>query len=230
MKLVIGNKNYSSWSLRPWLFISYHKLNFEEIRIPLFEDGYKEQLLVYSGTGKAPVLVDDDVTVWDSLATCEYESEKYLSNAGWPDYVDQRALARCVSAEMHSGFPAIRNLLPMNVRATGRQVALIPELQAEVSRIDELWGDLRRRYGEGGPWLFGRFSIADCLYAPVGFRFNTYGIELANEAKTYLEFVLDHPLMQDWLNCAKSEEEVNPLFEVGTSETIAAINRVRRQY
>ena len=215
MKLVIGNKNYSSWSLRAWLFLTWHGVEFDEVRVPLFEPGYKAKLLAYSGAGQGPVLLDDEVQVWDSLAICEYVSEQYLSGRGWPDNVAQRAEARSVSAEMHAGFSVIRNQLPMNVRALHRQVARNHDLEAEINRIDQLWSDLRNRHYADGPWLFGGFSIADCLYAPMAFRFNTYGVRLNGRAGVYLQTLLDAPAMQQWLKAAQDEKEVIAMAEVG---------------
>lgn len=215
MKLVIGNKNYSSWSLRAWLFLTWHGVEFEEERVPLFEPGYKEKLLAYSGAGQVPVLLDDEVQVWDSLAICEYVSEQYLSGRGWPDNVAQRAEARSVSAEMHAGFSAIRNQLPMNARALHRQVERNAALTAEIDRIEQLWGDLRNRHHNSGPWLFGAFSIADCFYAPMAFRFNTYGVQLSGRAREYLQSLLEAPAMQQWLKAAQSEKEVIAMAEAG---------------
>ena len=215
MKLVIGNKNYSSWSLRAWLFLTWHGVEFEEVQVPLFEPGYKEKLLAFSGAGQVPVLLDDELQVWDSLAICEYLSEQYLSGRGWPDNVAQRAEARSVSAEMHAGFFVLRNQLPMNARALHRQVGMNDALAAEIERIDQLWGELRNRHHADGPWLFGGFSIADCLYAPMAFRFNTYGVRLTGRAGEYLQSLLDAPAMQQWLKAARDEREVIAMAEVG---------------
>jgi len=216
MKLVIGNKNYSSWSLRPWLLLAHHKIPFEEERIPLFSQGYKELLAAHGGIGLVPVLLDDSVTVWDSLAICEYVSEKYLDGAGWPADQNARAKARACSAEMHSGFNNIRNTMPMNVRAKGRRIEVTPAIEAEIQRIDVLWSELLLSgVGQEGPWLFGEFSIADCMYAPMTFRFNTYGIELSGKAKGYSDFVLNDPDMQVWLAGATAETETIDFAEQG---------------
>ncbi|MCB1672462.1 MAG: glutathione S-transferase family protein [Gammaproteobacteria bacterium] len=215
MKLVIGNKNYSSWSLRAWLFLSWHELEFEEIRVPLYQPGSREQLLGFSAAGQVPVLLDEDLLVWDSLAICEYVSEQYLDNRGWPRSRAMRAEARSVSAEMHAGFHAIRNRLPMNARASGRHVGLDQELQAEIQRLQSLWQDLRSRHGSLGPWLFGKFSIADCFYAPMAFRFPAYGVTLTGAAADYLSLLREQPLMQNWLEAARQEQEVITFAETG---------------
>ena len=215
MKLIIGNKNYSSWSLRPWLLLSHHRLMFDEIRVPLFTPGYKGELLEHSGTGLVPVLIDGPVTVWDSLAICEYVSEKYLGGAGWPQGINIRAQARACSAEMHSGFHHIRNELPMNARATGRRVEITPQLQKEIDRVDSMWNIQLETQSTPGPWLFGDFCIADCMYAPLVFRFNTYGITLSDRAARYADFVLNSPSMQSWLAAARAEPETIDFAEIG---------------
>ncbi len=215
MKLIIGNRNYSSWSLRAWLLLAWHRLEFDVVRIPLFAPGYRDKLLAYSPTGQVPVLVDDSLVVWDSLAICEYVSERYLDGAGWPADREARAEARSVSAEMHAGFAAIRQQLPMNVRASGRQVAMNAALQAEIARIDSLWNDLRTRHRDRGPWLFGDFSIADCLYVPMALRFATYGIQLSAPAGDYLRTVAQQPLVQAWIAAAREEQETIDIAEVG---------------
>ncbi len=215
MKLVIGNKNYSSWSLRAWLFLSWHGLEFQEIRVPLSVPGYKARLLTFSGAGQVPVLLDDGLRVWDSLAICEYVSEQYLGDRGWPENRSQRAEARSVSAEMHAGFSSIRTQLPMNARATGRRITMSSGLEVELERIRALWNDLLSRHGSLGPWLFGTFSIADCMYAPMAFRFTTYGINLGGAAEAYRQFLLQQPLMQEWLGCARQEGEIIADEELG---------------
>jgi glutathione S-transferase len=215
MKLVIGNKNYSSWSLRPWLLIAQNDLPFEEVRIPLDQPDTKETILQYSAAGKVPVLMDGDVTAWDSLAICEYVSEQHLEGRGWPADKAARAEARAISAEMHSGFPAIRGQMPMNCRATGRKVPMTPELEKEIARVDRLWSDCRARYSAGGPWLFGEFSIADCMFAPVTSRFVTYGVSLSDLARAYQRQVLNSAAMQDWIRAGREETEIVEADEAG---------------
>lgn len=215
MKLIIGNKNYSSWSLRPWLLMAHHQLAFDEERIPLDEPGTKDRILKASAAGKVPVLKDGDLTVWDSLAICEYVSEKYLENRGWPADINARAEARAVSAEMHSGLSAIRGQMPMNCRATGRSVPMTPELEQEIARVDSLWSHYRQKYGANGPWLFGEFSIADCMYAPVTSRFATYGVDLSDTARAYQQQVLNSEAMQAWVQAGREETEIVEADEAG---------------
>jgi glutathione S-transferase len=218
MKLIIGNKNYSSWSLRPWLLLSAFDLPFEEMRIPLFVDGFKAEIEKHSAAGKVPVLHDNGLVVWDSLAICEYVSEKYLGGKGWPDDQIMRAEARSCCAEMHSGFATLRNDMPMNCRALGRKVNMTKELQHDISRIDSLWTSLTSKFSAQGPWLFGNLSIADCMFAPVVFRFNTYNPELSQNARKYLETMLAHPKMKLWLDHAVNEVETIEYAEVGKQQ------------
>ena len=215
MKLIIGNKNYSSWSLRPWLMLSAFELPFEEVRIPLFVEGFKAEIEKYSAAGKVPVLHDNGLVVWDSLAICEYVSEKYLGGKGWPEDEKMRAEARSCAAEMHSGFATLRNDMPMNCRALDRKVEISTELGREIARIDALWTSLTSKYSDQGPWLFGKFSIADCMFAPVVFRFNTYSPEISIKARNYMETVLAHPKMKLWLEMAVDEQETIAYAEVG---------------
>ncbi|MDT8429114.1 MAG: glutathione S-transferase family protein [Pseudomonadales bacterium] len=215
MKLVIGNKNYSSWSLRPWLFLSVHGLPFEEVRIALDEETTAAQMALHTEAGKVPVLHDDGLMVWDSLAICEYVSEQYLHGKGWPADTRTRALARSYSAEMHSGFFEIRSKLPMNCRASGRKVALDPALQKDIARIDQIWSRLRAEHQDKGPWLFGEFSITDCMFAPVCSRFATYGIQVSALASTYAQYVLTHEKMLLWIAQGRAETETIKADEAG---------------
>ncbi|MCC5882787.1 MAG: glutathione S-transferase family protein [Halomonas sp.] len=216
MKLVIGNKNYSSWSLRPWLLLRMHGLSFEEIRVPLAQSSTRETLAAHSDAGKVPVLRDDDILVWDSLAICEYISEAYLSGAGWPAARQERAEARSLSAEMHAGFVELRTRMPMNCRASGRRVEITETLAAEIERIDRIWAQCQERYEGRGPWLFGEFSIADCMFAPVAFRFASYGVKVSPRATAYQQTLLGAEPMQEWAEQAKAEPEVIESAEVGT--------------
>ncbi|WP_148862130.1 glutathione S-transferase family protein [Marinobacter fonticola] len=214
MQLVIGNKNYSSWSLRPWLLMSASGLAFEEIQESLHKDDITRRLGQYSPTCRVPVLIDDGVTVWDSLAICEYVSETYLDGQGWPSDRWARAQARAVCTEMHSGFSALRKEMPMNCRAR-RRIELSDAAKADIARIDAIWTEYSSRYSEHGPWLFGSFSIADCFFAPVAFRFLTYDVELSDSARQYAERLRDHGSMQHWLSAARDEKEVVAEDEVG---------------
>ncbi len=215
MKLIIGNKNYSSWSLRPWLLLSAYEIAFEEIRIPLFAAGYKERILSFSEAGKVPVLHDDNLIIWDSLAICEYICEKYLNGAGWPGDQIKRAKARSVCSEMHSGFSSLRNEMPMNCRARNRKVEITKELQNDISRIEKIWTKFRQENSTSGSWLFGEFSIADCMFAPVVFRFNTYKPELSDKTQEYITTMLEHPKIQLWMKQAQDEQETIAYAEVG---------------
>ena len=215
MKLVIGNKNYSSWSLRPWLFLSVHEIPFEEIRIALDEPTTAEQMALHTEAGKVPVLHDEGLRVWDSLAICEYVSDRYLENRGWPADVKARAVARAISAEMHSSFAELRSKMPMNCRATGRKVALTTALQTDISRIDHIWTNLCTIYQDKGPWLFGEFSIADCMFAPVCSRFHTYDVAVSELASTYLHHVLGHEKMRLWIAQGSAETEIIAADEAG---------------
>lgn len=218
MQLVIGNKNYSSWSLRAWLLPVWHGLAFEEVRIPLGEAQTAAEIGKYNKAGKVPVLLDNGLTVWDSLAILEYLSEKYLQGKGWPEDEILRAEARSCCAEMHSSFFFLREEMPMNCRATGRAVPHSEELERDIRRIDEIWASMRKKYSDRGEWLFGDFSIADCMFAPVVFRFRTYGVEVSTESHAYMANFLRHEPMREWLKDAEEEQEVIGVAEVGTTE------------
>ena len=215
MKLVIGNKNYSSWSLRPWLLLTAHGIPFEEVRIPLKTEHTRASLMTWSDAGKVPVLHDDELVVHDSLAICEYVSERYLDGKGWPQDIRHRARARACSAEMHSGFAQLRESMTMNCRAEGRRVEITPALQADIDRIVQLWSGLRSEFADRGPWLFGDFSIADCMFAPVVFRFRTYGVEVPQSCSDYMAHALASDAMALWLKQCREEKETIPAYEVG---------------
>jgi len=203
--LVVGNKNYSSWSLRPWLAMKVLAIPFREQRVPLYGAGSKEELLRHSPAGKVPVLVDGDLAVWDSLAILEYLAER---NPGlWPADAAQRARARSISAEMHSGFANLRNHMSMNVRRRFPGKGRTPEVLAEIRRIVEIWSACR------GPFLFGAFCAADAMYAPVVLRFRTYEVELPPVCRAYADAVLALPALQEWMRDAERETETLPQFE-----------------
>lgn len=211
--LIIGNKNYSSWSLRPWLVLKHAKVDFDELRIPLFQEGSREQLLANTPAGLVPVYREGELVIWDSLAIAEYLYESHPSL--WPADRNARARARAVSAEMHSGFIPLRKAMPMNIRAAGRKMAMTPELEADIDRIKSMWRTLRQEFSAAGPWLFGQYSIADAMYAPVVFRFLTYGVSEPGAVDEYLETVSRDPLIQPWIKEAKAEKEVIAINEVG---------------
>ncbi|HTO44999.1 MAG TPA: glutathione S-transferase family protein [Burkholderiales bacterium] len=211
--LVIGNKNYSSWSLRAWLLMKHAGMPFDEIRIPLYVAGSKDSLRKYAPSGKVPVLLDGSLAVWDSLAIAEYLAERHPDRRLWPQDSAVRAVARSISAEMHSGFSALRSNMSMNCRGSFPGVGRTVEVAADVERIQRMWTDCRERFGAAGPFLFGEFTIADAMYAPVVLRFKTYAVQLAPVARQYADTVLGLPALQAWVEAAKAETEVIPAFE-----------------
>jgi glutathione S-transferase len=213
LTLVIGNKNYSTWSLRAWLFMKHAGVEFQEILVPLDTPETREQLERYGPSGRVPVLRQGTLCVWDSLAICEYIAE--LSGRGWPQAREARAVARSVCAEMHSGFTTLRSLWPMNARARNRRTAVTGALAADIERIDEIWNDCRSRFGSGGPWLFGDYSVADAMYAPAVLRFNTYGAHISQTARWYMASVLEDAALQEWLQGARQEPWTIAADEVG---------------
>lgn len=215
MQLVIGNKNYSSWSLRAWFALSVPGIAFEEIRIPMDTPEFARRIGAYSPTRRVPVLIDGDVTIWDSLAIGEYAADKYPDAGLWPADRIARAQARAVSAEMHAGFDALRSNLPMNARAMNRRIEPDAATANDIARIKKIWTDCRERHAGDGPWLYGTFSIADAMYAPVVLRFNTYGVDPGSTGTAYMSHVLNVEPMNAWLAAARNEEEVIEAEEVG---------------
>jgi glutathione S-transferase len=211
--LVIGNHNYSSWSLRPWLVLRAIGEPFETLRIPLDQPETKARIQAHSPAGRVPVLIEDGLTLWESSAIIEHLAEAYPEL--WPADPAARAMARSVSAEMHSGFTALRDALPMNIRATGRRVEASVAVRADIARIVAIWETARARFGDGGPWLFGTWSAADAMYTPVASRFRTYGIDLPAAAAAYRDTALDSPTMRDWARLAEAESETIEHEEVG---------------
>lgn len=209
LTLVIGNKNYSSWSLRPWLAMKQAGLAFDEVRIPLSRPDTSTQILRYTPSGRVPCLIDGALTVWDSMAICEYVNEQYGGGSLWPHDVGRRARARSVAAEMHSGFAALRTHLPMDIRARrpdlGEAALARAQVAAEVARIHGVWSECLR--SSGGPFLFGEFSIADAFFAPVVTRFRTYAVPLPALLTRYSDAVFALPAMQQWVAAATIEPE-----------------------
>src|SRR5690348_5310929 len=214
-KLVIGNKNYSSWSMRPWLAMRASRIDFEEIFVPLYTDDKadKDRILSFSPAGKVPVLIDGDVTVWDSLAIIEYLAERFPQAKLWPTDAAARAHARSVSAEMHSGFMPLRNECGMNLHRPVGAIALSADAQANVARIGELWTECRERYGKLGPYLFGPFTAADAMYAPVVHRFRTYAIKVSPPVAAYMETMMALPAFAEWTKAGLAETLVIAKFE-----------------
>lgn len=209
--LVIGNRPYSSWSLRPWLALKHAGIAFDEVRIPLYQGDYRERIARYSPAGRVPVLVADGITVWDSLAICEYLADHHPGNQLWPADAATRAFARTISAEMHAGFSALRSNMPMNLRRSFPGVGMTPEVKCDIARIDAMWSDGLRRFG--GPFLCGGFSIADAMYAPVATRFKTYAVALSEASQRYADLLLALPAMKEWYAAAQAEAEVLPQYE-----------------
>ena len=209
MKLILGNKNYSSWSLLGWLAAKQSGLPFEEIMVPLFGEDWDERKKnheeIAPSSGKVPVLWDGDAVVWDSLAIIEYLADKVGRDRFWPKADDARAMARSMVAEMHSSYQALRSECPMNMRARVDGLELSPAARGDVVRILTLWAEARARFGQGGPFLFGTYSAADIIYAPVVSRLLTYGLALPGFARTYVDAVWDHEWLQDWRRAAEAE-------------------------
>ncbi|MGB2816428.1 MAG: glutathione S-transferase family protein [Burkholderiaceae bacterium] len=209
LTLVIGNRNYSSWSLRPWLAMKQAGLAFNEVRVLLNRPDTREQILRHSPSGRVPCLVDGALAVWDSMAICEYVNERYAGGGLWPRDVAQRARARSIAAEMHSGFAALRAHMSMDIRARypdrGVVAAARPDVGADIVRIQSIWTDCLA--ASGGPFLFGGFSIADAFYAPVVTRFRTYAVTLPTGLSAYSDAVFALPAMQDWTTAAAAEPE-----------------------
>lgn len=212
--LIIGNKNYSSWSLRPWIFLKHHQIAFNEIRVALFTDTADEELSVYNSDCKVPVLKDGELVVWDSLSILEYVSEKYLENKGWPSDINARSVARSISAEMHSSFFNLRNELPMNCRKKFKNINLSKDALREIERIKYLWQLCRSKYGHKGKWLFGEYSIADAMFAPIALRFDGYNISLGSVEEGYVKNVLQHPAIIEWVEAGTLETEVIEADEI----------------
>ena len=206
LKLIVGDRNYSSWSLRPWLVLKQSGLPFEEISIRLRERNTRTEIFKHSPSGKIPCLVDGGTVVWDSLAICEYIAEKAPSM--WPTDSRSRAEARSISAEMHSGFVALRHVLPMDIAASKPFVARTADVDGDIARIIEIWEGCRSRFVDAGPFLFGRFTIADAMFAPVVWRFLTYEIELPAASRKWVEAMLALPAMQEWHAAALAEKAV----------------------
>lgn len=206
--LVIGNKNYSSWSLRPWLLLRHHGVPFTEHRLLLDTPAFHAEVARWSPSHRVPALHDGQTVVWDSLAICEYANERWLDGKGWPADIGLRAVARSAAAEMHSGFGALRSQLPMNVRRQPRLPHWDAGADADIARVQAIWQDLRERSGNGGPFLCGeQFGIVDAMYAPVCVRFRGYGVPLDATAAAYLRAVFALPAMREWEAAALAETE-----------------------
>jgi glutathione S-transferase len=215
LKLVIGNKNYSSWSMRPWLAMRASNVAFDEVMIPLYTDDKadKERILGFTRSGKVPALIDGEVTVWDSLSIIEYVAERFPQARLWPEDRALRAHARSISAEMHSGFLPLRQECGMNLHRPIRAAALSPDARADVARIEQIWIECRERHGRLGPFLFGKFSAADAMFAPVVHRFRTYAIEVAPQARAYMDTMMAQPAFAEWTQAGLAETLLIERFE-----------------
>lgn len=207
LTLIIGNKNYSSWSLRPWLAMKQSGIEFLEVRIPLDTLTSHQEILKYSPAGKVPILKHGNLTIWDSLAICEYIAELFPQANLWTQDIEKRAIARCISAEMHSGFPNLRQHLPMNCRARLPGKEIQPKVKADINRITSIWRACREKFINEGDLLFGSFTIADAMFAPVASRFVTYDVKLDPISSAYVEQIYSLPAMQEWLKAASLESE-----------------------
>jgi glutathione S-transferase len=216
LTLVIGNKNYSSWSMRPWMALKGGHIPFNEIVIPLYTgEADKKRILSFTQSGKVPALIDGDITVWDSLAIIEYTAECFPEARLWPADRAVRAHARSISAEMHSGFAALRTECGMNIHRPVGAKPLSDAAKADITRIQQIWTECRARHGGEGPFLFGAFTAADAMFAPVVHRFRLYAIEVTPPVRAYLETMQAHPAFREWTEAALAETMVIERLEVG---------------
>ncbi|CAM4253286.1 glutathione S-transferase family protein [Pseudoalteromonas byunsanensis] len=214
MQLYIGNKNYSSWSLRAWLMLEKNEIKFDEVKLLLDTPAFYEALKEVTPSLKVPSIIDRDIHVWDSLAICEYINDVYLSGRAWPELICQKAKARAIACEMHSGFTALRNEMPMNIRAK-RSLIISDSCKEDIVRVEQIWAEQMMQYADKGGWLFGRWSIADAMFAPVVMRFQTYGTVLNSQAQLYMDKVLSCPSLVKWVNEALQETDIVEVDEAG---------------
>ena len=203
--LVIGSKNYSSWSMRAWIGLRHAGVEFDEVVIPLQANDTRERILAHSPSGLVPLLKDGGVTIWDSLAILEYAAERHPEKHLWPEDEAARAHARSISQEMHAGFGALRQACPMNCRRRYESFDLSRDVETDVARIQTIWAECRERYAEGGDFLFGHFTNADAMFAPIASRFMTYGVTLDATSRAYVDALVAHPPMHEWCEAATSE-------------------------
>ena len=214
LHLIIANKNYSSWSMRPWLIMTACGLSFRETIIPLDQPDTTQRIREHSRAGKVPVLQHGDVTVWESLAIIEYLAETFPNAGIWPKSTKARAVARAVSSEMHAGFAALRRTCPMNLRRPQKAVPMDEAVNADVATIQALWSTCRKEFGREGPFLFGAFSAADAMYAPVVTRFDTYDVAVDDDTREYMNAVGGLPAFQEWRKAGLEETWRVPSDEV----------------
>ena len=222
LKLVVGNKNYSSWSMRPWMALKIGNIPFEDRVLHLDDPIFKPELAKLTPVGKVPVLIDGDRHIWESLAIIEYVAEKFPEAKLWPADAAARAHARVICAEMHAGFVPLRRHCPMNMLRPPKRRELTPEVQNDVARIEQMWRDCRARFGKGGPFLFGAAGAADAMYAPVVSRFHTYDIEVGEDTRAYMKAVMALPGWAEWEKAARQEAWVLPRAEVDWPNVLRA--------
>jgi glutathione S-transferase len=218
LHLIIGNKNYSSWSFRPWLAMKVAGIAFDETVISLEAHDFKARVTAISGAGKVPVLLDGEVRVWESLAILEYLAEKFPAAGLWPQAAGARACARAIASEMHAGFMPLRRHLPMNMWRPVKSRLLDADAAANIARIDAIWSECRLKFGGGGAFLFGAFGAADAMYAPVVSRFHTYAVEVSGAAREYMRAMMALPAWNEWRDAARHEPWVLPHDEVDWPE------------
>jgi glutathione S-transferase len=213
LKLIVANKAYSSWSLRPWLLLRHFEIPFEDVTIPLDLPDTREKILAHSPTGKCPALRDGAIEIWESLAIIEYIAEKFPEHAIWPRDAAARAHARALASEMHAGFSALRQHCPTQFLRPPRKIALTPEVEADVARIEAAWARARATYGKPGPFLFGGFCAADAMFAPVVNRFHTYDIPVSPRTRDYMDAIMALPAWKAWIHDAEAETWRIPKYE-----------------
>ncbi|MFV0280759.1 MAG: glutathione S-transferase family protein [Rhodoblastus sp.] len=213
LTLVIGNKSYSSWSMRPWILLESLGVPYAEVVQPIHAQGSREAILKVSPSGKVPALVDGDITVWDSLAICEYLAESFPQLAVWPREKAARAMARSMSAEMHSSFQALRQNCPTIAHRPKAAPDFTPDTLADIARIEAMWGDAREKFGAGGAFLFGAFSAADAMFAPIVWRFENYCAPVNGRTRAYMDATMAMPAWKKWMKGAAAESWRIPRFE-----------------
>ena len=214
LHLIIGNKNYSSWSLRPWMALSMAGIPFRETVIPLDTPETARLIAEHTGAGRVPVLRHGRLAIWESLAIMEYIAELFPDKKLWPKPLAARAMARSVANEMHAGFSALRNACPMNIRRPKKPVQLNEAVLRDIRRIEEIWHSCRTKFGKNGKFLFGKFSIADAMFAPVASRLDTFAIEVSDESRAYVDAVINTAAFQAWREAALKETWIVPSDEV----------------
>lgn len=215
LQLVIGNKKYSSWSFRPWLLLKTAGIPFVETLVWIRRPDSAKRISRFSPAGRVPVLIDGAVTLWESLAICEHVAERFSQKKLWPSDPRAKALARSISHEMHAGFTALRSHLPCHFLARYRNFSIAPEAKPDIERVLAIWRDCRKRFGKGGPFLFGRFGVADAMYAPVVFRFLAYGVRVDRTARAYMDAIVRLPATREWVGAAQREVPTIAAYEMG---------------